>query len=207
MAFIRATTEAPTAPVQETREQLIRRLAAAEPDDRRHAARELSRVPDAVAALAARLLIESDARVRDALFASLAEIGGHDAAALVAQSLRSEDAALRGGAVEALKTLADDAIEVLDVMLDDADPDVRILAVEVTRVWPSEVAAPRLRHVLDRDAHVNACAAAVDVATEVGTAELIPSLKALQLRFPDEPFLAFAAEIACSRISGDGRSV
>jgi HEAT repeat protein len=207
MAFVRATTETPIVVVAETREQLIARLAAADPDDRRHAARELARQGDAVEPLAARLHVETDARVRDALFASLAEIGGQDAAERVAESLRSEDAALRGGAVDALKSLADDAIDVLDALLDDADADVRILAVEVTRVWPSDVAVPRLRYVLEHDAHVNACAAAVDVATEVGTADLVPALQALRLRFPGEPFLAFAAEIACSRITGDGRSV
>jgi HEAT repeat protein len=146
--------------------------------------------------------------VRDALFASLADIGGPQAAEFVARSLRSEDAAIRGGAVEALKSLGDDAVDILDLLLDDGDADVRILAVEVTRVWPDATALPRLRHVLEHDPHVNACAAAVDVATEVGTIELLPALQGLRSRFPAEPFLAFAADIACSRISGDdGRAI
>jgi len=151
-------------------------------------------------ALAARLESEPEPEVREALFGSIVDIGGPCAADLVARLLRSEDAGLRGGSVEALKGMGEGAIAVLDELLGDPDPDIRLLVVEVTRAWPSPLAVPRLRRVIECDPHVNVCGAAVDVATEVGTDQLIAPLKGLRVRFADEPFLQFAVEIACSRI-------
>lgn len=175
-----------------------------EVDRRRQAARELSRDPAALESLATLLETEPDLRVRDALFGSIVDIGGTPAAERLARFLRSEDAGLRGGAVESMKRLGTDAIIVLDGLLSDPDTDVRILVVEVTRAWPRELAAPRLRRVFEREPHVNVCAAAVDVATEVGTKDLLPELDALRARFANEPFLGFAVDVACDRIRGAG---
>jgi HEAT repeat protein len=176
--------------------------AESEIDRRRHAARNLSHDPAALANIATLLESEPDPRVRDALFSSIVDIGGMSAAELLARLLRSEDAGLRGAAIESLKRLDTDAVIVLDGLLSDPDTDVRILAVEVTRAWPRDLAAPRLRRVFEREPHVNVCAAAVDVATEVGTEELLPDLGALRARFADQPFLGFAIDVACDRIRG-----
>jgi len=188
--------------IPETLESPRDRLAGGDVDERRHAARALSRDPAAASVLAAHLQSEPDPRVRDALFASLSEIGGTQAAELVAAFIRSDDAGLRGGAIEALKRLETDAVAVLDALMNDPDTDVRILAVEVTRAWPREVADPRLRRVFEIEPHVNVCAAAVDVATEVGGEDLLASLDALRTRLAGEPFLVFAIDVACARIRG-----
>jgi HEAT repeat protein len=178
-------------------------LAGNDVDERRRAARALSGDPAAASVLAARLECEPDPRVRDALFGSLVDIGGTQAAELVAPFIRSDDASLRGGAVEALKHLGSVAAAVLDALMSDSDTDVRILAIEVTRAWPSELASPRLLRVFEHEPHVNVCAAAVDVATEVGTKDLLVALDGVRLRFASEPFLVFAVDIACDRIRGD----
>ena len=172
-------------------------------DERRRAARNLSRDPAAISTIAARLETELDPRVRDALFGSLVDIGGAKAAELLALIIRSDDAGLRGGAIEGLKRLETDAVVALDTLMNDPDTDVRILAIEVTRAWPRELAVPRLQRVFEQEPHVNVCVAAVDVATEVGTEELLASLGALRARFAGEPFLVFAVDIACERIHGD----
>jgi len=200
MPLVRTTAVAPPVAQRESRHLLLEQLAGSDSGQRRHAARALAHDPDAAPALAARLQAETEPNVRDALFASLVDIGGTPAARLIARLLQSVDAGLRGGAVEALKRLGDDAISVLDALLDDPDPDKRILAIEVTRAWPSRLAVARLRRVFENDRHVNVCAAAVDVATEVGTGELIEALSALSARFPSEPFLVFAIDVARSRI-------
>jgi HEAT repeat protein len=122
---------------------------------------------------------------------------------LIAPFIRSDDASLRGGAIDALKRLETDAVGLLDALMSDPDTDVRILVIEVTRAWPSELVIPRLLRVFESEPHVNVCAAAVDVATEVGTEELLGPLGRLRARFVDEPFLVFAVDIACERISGD----
>jgi HEAT repeat protein len=186
--------------IVESRKALLEQLAGHNIDEKRRAARALARDPASAPSLAARLLSEPEPAVRDALFGALVEIGGPLAANLLAPLLRSPDAGLRGGAVEALKRLQAYAVPVLDTLLDDPDPDTRILAVEVTRVWASALATPRLLRLIESDPHVNVCAAAVDVAAEVGTVDLIEALTKLPARFPSEPFLGFAVDVAKSSI-------
>jgi HEAT repeat protein len=205
MPLVRAAAPTPEAKPPDSRDLLLERLAGNDTDERRRAARALSREPEAAAALAARLQCEPEPSVRDALFGSLVEIGGTPAAELIAQLLHSDSATLRSGAVEALKRLHDDAVPVLDALLADPDPDARTLAVEVIRVWPSALAVPRLRRVFESEPHVNVCGAAVDVATEVGTGELIEALAGLRGRFAGEEFLVFAIDVACARIHAAGK--
>jgi len=185
------------------REALFDQLAGADIGKRRLAALALSGDRNAAPALAASLETELEPGVRDALFRSLVMIGGTPAAKLFQRLLRSADAGLRGGAVEALKRLGVEAVPVLDILLDDPDSDVRLLAIEVTRAWPSALAMPRLLHIIEQDPHANVCGAAVDVATEVGTGDLLPALAGLRVRFVNDPFLVFAIGVASSRIDGD----
>ncbi|WP_445491782.1 HEAT repeat domain-containing protein [Rhodopseudomonas sp. RCAM05734] len=199
MPLVRFASDVPHTKT-ETFELREDQLTGNDVDERRRAARALSGNPAAAATLAARLECEPDPRVRDALFGSLADIGGALAAKLIASFIRSDDANLRGGAIESLKRLDNDAVTVLDALMNESDVDVRILAIEVTRAWPSEVANPRLLRVFEHEPHVNVCAAAVDVATEVGTKELLAALYGLRTRFAGEPFLVFAIDIACDRI-------
>ena len=200
MPLIRANAVAAPAWQHEARDLLLAQLAGSDAGLRRHAARALSQDSEAAPALAAQLEMETDRSVRDALFCSLVWIGGTPAARLLARLLRSANAGVRSGAVEALKRLGDEAIPVLDALLDDPDPDKRLLSIEVTRAWPSRLAVPRLQRVLETDPHVNVCVAALDVATEVGNCDLTAAISALPARFPDEPFIVFAADVARARI-------
>jgi HEAT repeat protein len=188
-------------PRAETFELLQEQLNDGNPDQRRHAARALAQYRHAGPALAARLQLEGERNVREALFSGLVKIGGHRTPRLVTPFLRAQDAGLRNGAMEALKRMAAAAAPAIDPLLHDEDPDIRMLAIEVTRGWPRLLAEPRLRNLIAHDPHVNVCAAAVDVATENGTATLLPALAAARQRFADEPFLVFAVDIARARIA------
>ncbi len=201
MPFVTKPDKNHQPPKAETFELLQEQLRADDPDARRHAARALSQYHHAAAALVARLEVEADRNVREALFSGLVTIGGHRTARLVTPFLRAEDAGLRNGAMEALKRMAASAAPAIDKLLDDADPDIRLLAIEVTRVWPRLLAAPRLQSLIAHDEHVNVCAAAVDVATENGTCALLPALAMARQRFFDQPFLIFAVDIARARIA------
>lgn len=200
MPLVRASVTPPHVVATPSHQALLGRLSDRDADARRHAARALASDHDAAPALAGRLDDEPDRSVRDALFASLVEIGGAEPANLIARLLRSADAGLRGGAVEALKRLGPAAEPVVDALLDGSDPDLRILAVEVTRAWPVRLATPRLRRIIEDDPHPNVCGAAVDVATEIGTRDLITPLHRLRMRFANDSFLTFAVAAACSRI-------
>jgi len=201
MPFVTKPAKHNEPPKAETFELLQEDLNHGSPDERRHAACALAQYRHAGPSLAARLPLETDRNVRAALFSGLVQIGGHRTARLVTPFLRAADAGLRNGAMEALKRMAAAAAPSIDPLLEDDDPDIRLLAIEVTRVWPRLLAAPRLQNLIAHDAHINVCAAAVDVATENGTAALLPALAAARQRFADQPFLVFAVDVARARIT------
>jgi HEAT repeat protein len=119
----------------------------------------------------------------------------------LARLLRAEDAAVRAGALGALRIIAPAALPLLPALLTDADPDVRMLATEIALGLPGETATGVLIPVLLNDPHQNVCAAAVEVVAEAGTAAAVPALHALAARFPGNDFLAFAAAEAAGRLS------
>ncbi len=200
MPLVRASATAPDDAQPHALESLLKQLEGPDADGRRAAARALSQYPDAASALAAQLEVEPEPRVRNALFGGLADIGGAQATALMATFIRSPDAGLRGGAIDSLKRLGPEAVGAIDTLIDDHDPDVRLLAIEVARGWSSALAAPRLLQIIESDDQVNVLGAAVDVATEVGDHSLIDPLIELRTRFADAPFLVFAIDVALSRI-------
>jgi HEAT repeat protein len=178
-------------------------LTDAHADTRRRAATGLSQPGvgrgderTSLMALGRQLAVERDAGVREAIFAAIGTIGGTDAAALLGPFLRIEDAGLRNGAVESLKRLGGDAVPVVDELLQDADADVRLLAVEVIGGWQPPLAAARLHRVLTVEANVNVVGAALDVAAIAGNASLLPALDVCRDRFADEAFIAFAIGMA-----------
>ena len=82
--------------------------------------------------------------------------------------LRSDDAALRTGALDALRSSVIATHELLPLLLNDRDVDVRILSCELARGLPSDEASRSLCALLDREVEINVCAAAVEVLAEVG---------------------------------------
>jgi len=170
------------------------------PDERWAAARSLA-TPADVDALGQALATEPDPRVREAILTSLARIDSREAAAAVIPHIRSDDAALRTAALDALRAMAQASGAALPDLLGDADSDVRVLACEVVRASPDPRATRLLCDLLDRDPEPNVCAAAIDVLAEVGGPDALPALNRCAERFPDQPFLAFSAKVAMDRIS------
>jgi hypothetical protein len=54
--------------------------------------------------------------------------------------------------------------------------------------------------VIATEPHVNVCATALDLLSELGTAKALVSLASLKARFADEPYIQFAANLALRRI-------
>jgi HEAT repeat protein len=169
-------------------------------DDRWKAARGLAAFPQAAAVLGAAGASEADAQVREAIFTALARIGTADSAAALAPYIRSDDAGLRTGAMDALKAMPQVLEGVLADLLKDPDADVRVLACDLARELPSALATALLGGVLDMDPEVNVCAAAVDVIADVGSAEALDPLQRCAARFADLSFLQFAIGIARDRL-------
>jgi HEAT repeat protein len=188
-------------PVVETTDALAAELRHPDPEQRWSAARQLGDRPGAAEHLAAALMRETEPRVVEAIFTSLARRGGEESAPHLFPLLRSDDAALRNGAIEALETMPAALAGQLEALLRDLDSDVRIFAVELTRKMPAESATASLCALLDRETHPNVCAAAIDVLAESGSLDAIPHLERCRDRFATQPFLPFAIAIAIETLS------
>jgi HEAT repeat protein len=169
-------------------------------DVRRWAARDLSQHPEAITELIAALSKEPDAGVREAILLALTEIGSAEAVQGLVQCLRSEDASLRNEAIDAMRNLPEAVAPIMAGLLLDKEPDVRIFAVNVLESLRHPHVEQWLLDVISKDEHVNVCATAVDLLGEVGTVAAVSSLEALKKRFPEEPYIEFAADLALRRI-------
>lgn len=176
-------------------------LNAVDPEVRRHAARVLASKPNAVEPLGEALGSERDPTVREAILTALVQIGGPAAVEALLPYLRSDDAALRTGALDAVQNLPA-SLDRLPMLLDDPDPDLRILAAEVARAMPAAAGARLLCQRLAREEDPNVCAAALDVLAEVGGPDCLPILRACAERFAAEPFVSYAVGMVIARIAG-----
>jgi HEAT repeat protein len=169
-------------------------------DERWAAARGLAGEPGGVAALGHALVSETNARVREAIFTSLARVGTPESFAAVLPHLHSDDAAIRTGALDALRAMPVAARTCLPAVFEDPDPDVRLLACEIVRGLSSADATALLVPLLERENQVNVCASAVEVLAEIGEPPALDALARCAARFSAEPFLVFSIKVASERI-------
>jgi HEAT repeat protein len=190
---------------QETREcpDLLAGLEDANPTTRRWAARDLVNCQDVASALVDRLKREGDLSVREVILTTLTRLGDSTAVAGLVDCLHSEDAALRNEAIEAMKQLPDEVAPIMQGLLADPDPDVRIFAVNILESLRHADVESWLIDVIETDLHVNVCATAVDLLSVVGSEAALERLDRLMGRFADEPYVQFAADLALSRVQED----
>ncbi len=181
-------------------------LASPESEVRWMAARSLAKVPSSADELGKALKAETDPRVREALFTSLAHIQTQEAVEAVLPYLRSDDAATRTAALDALNAMPAAVDIYIPKLLGDPDPDVRILVCDTVRRLPGPVATRYICELLKTETIANVCAAAVEALSEVGDPQALPVLAKCAERFADEPFLVFSIKIASERIGGDART-
>jgi len=185
---------------QKSGEELAAALEDSDATVRRHAAQKMTSCRDASAALVSRLKREENTAVREAILNTLVLLDGPLTVSGLAECLRSEDAALRNDVIEAFKRLGPEAAPILRSLLTDPDADVRIFAVNILDSECHPDMEQWLIEVIERDAHVNVCATAVDLLCEVGTDAAIDPLLGLKARFAREPYIQFAANLALKRI-------
>ncbi|WP_291846425.1 HEAT repeat domain-containing protein [Bradyrhizobium sp.] len=199
MPLVRKPSSPTGAPVPDGR-QLSEIFATGSDDDRWTAARGAADSPDGLSLLADALSRERIPRVREAIFTALTKIATPDSAAVVLPYLRSDDAAERTGALDALRAMPAAAAKFLPSLLNDTDPDVRLLACEIARVLPAGDGSCALGELIERETNSNVCSAAVEVLAETGDLASLPILARCAARFPDDPFLTFAIRAASDRI-------
>jgi len=179
---------------------LVSELENSNPTARRWAARDLTDCPDASTALIDRLQREDDVSVREVILTTLTALGDETAVAGLVNCLKSEDAALRNEAIEAMKQLPDEVAPIMRDLLSDANPDVRIFAVNILESLRHPGVESWLVGVIESDPQLNVCATAVDLLGEVGSAAAREPLLHLKARFADEPYIQFATDLALKRI-------
>lgn len=182
---------------------LTESLRSHDPFRRRWAARDLIAYPTAIDALLSQLRVESDREVRAAIFTTLSQFDNLSAAKGLISFLHSEDVALRNNAIDALKLMPSALAPLMDDLLQDPSTDVRILAVNVLESLRHPQVEQWLIRVVAKDPHVNVCATAVDLLSEVGTQAAVQPLLTLKSRFSAEPFMHFAIDVALKRIQGE----
>jgi hypothetical protein len=175
-------------------------LAGGTRDERWAAARAAADAPDGVEVLGRALSTEEDPRVREAILTSLARLGTPEALAAILPHLRSDDANLRAGALDALRLMPTALAPHLPSLLADPDADVRLLACDLARGLPVADSIRLLCDVLASDPEANVCAAAVEVLAEIAGPDALPAIEGCVRRFPGDPFLPFAVRIAAERI-------
>lgn len=203
MVFIKKQAPDPVYDEERRRDRdcagLLAQLSDPDPTARRWAARDLIKHP-AADELIARLKVEPDVSVRSVILTTLTRLGDPSAAAGLVDCLRSEDAALRNEAIEAMKVLPDDVAPLMQSLLTDTDPDVRIFAVDILESLCHPDVESWLIDVIEKESHLNVCATAVNLLCEVGSELALAPLADLKKRFPDEPYICFAVDVALKRI-------
>lgn len=179
---------------------LIAQLGSTDPHQRRWAARDLAQQQECAPNLGKALSQERDSSVRQALFTSLAAMGSEDAAKALIPLLRSEDAALRNGAIETLASMPSAIAPSITRLLQDGDPDVRLFTVNLLGELRHADVNRWLVQVLNQEPHVNVVAAAIEVLAETGSRDERGALIGARDRFPDDPFIAFSADLALQRM-------
>jgi len=207
MAFVKSQQAQPIADDERKKardcDSLEADLENPSPTVRRWAARDLTDCPAASAALVRRLSREDDISVREVILTTLTSLGDEVAVTGLVECLRSENASLRNEAIEAMKQLPDEVSIIMRGLLLDADPDVRIFAVNILESLRHPDVESWLITVIEQDPLLNVCATAVDLLGEVGTAAAREPLKRLNQRFPGEPYIQFATNLALKRINSD----
>jgi HEAT repeat protein len=201
MPLIRKPGDAAPPPQEADPQSYIDQLRHEDPEQRALAARMLGKLPESAGAMGAALRVESDERVREALFTSLAGFDTATGFGAALPFLRSDDATTRTAALDALRSMHKASETHVSALLADSDPDIRILACELARDVSSDAMAALLLKVIEADEAVNVCAAAIDALAEIGTPAAIPALEKCSKRFPNQPFLSFAVRIATTRLA------
>ncbi len=204
MALIKSNPAAGAEQEERQRERdqagLLEQLNDPDAESRRWAARDLADHPGSSVALVDRLRCEDDTSVREIILTSLVLLGDSAAIDGLVTCMRSEDAALRNEAIEAMKQLPAAVSPIMLGLLADEDSDMRIFAVNILESLRHPEVEAWLSQVIENDAHVNVCATAVDLLGEVGSRAVLEPLLRLKARFAKEPYIQFAADLAIKRI-------
>lgn len=175
--------------------EIIGVLNSPDPVLRRGAAKLLSDYPESIEVLFQRLLDETDNSVCEAIATSIIKLSSVDVAFKVSSLFRSESARLRALADEILKNLQPEHIlPVIDTLLFDSDPAVRMYAVTVIGLTSNEALTLHLVELIYREQDVNVTAYAIDILSNLKDARFFQIVLFVRRKFPDDPYIGFVID-------------
>ncbi len=181
-------------------EQLLRHLVDPNPENRRLAARRLAVHPEAADSLVARLEIERETDVREAIATSLSMIGGSRTVEGLIPYLASDDATLRNTAIEILQHIPAAVGAHIENLLNSPDTDLRIFAVNIMETLCHPRIEEWLAGVLRGDPDVNVVGAALNLLSEIATESVLPAIEEARVRFASEPYITFVCQAVEKRV-------
>jgi HEAT repeat protein len=179
---------------------LIAMLSSPDAGARRWAALDLAGAGDAAPTLVGALSSETDLAVRDAILTTLAGLDNALVPELLAVYLRSPDAGLRNAVAETIAQLAGTPA-IIETLLSDPDPHMRIIAVMVLTLMADPSVPAWLASVVEDDQDPRVVASAIGELAELGDTSHLPLLARARARFPDDPFVSFTVGIAEERVA------
>ena len=180
--------------------EAVKQLDSDDPDERRVAAIALLGRKAAVNPLIERFGIETDLSVRQAIIMSLVSIGSDDVIDTLLENLGAEEAHIRNEAVQALQQIPEKSAEKVHDLFESADPDVRIMAVDVVRLLAHPNATDWVNDLLEYEMHPNVVGVCLDRLCEIGNERSLDVIAELTERFDDDAYIQFTANVAKERI-------
>jgi len=162
-----------------------------DPDVCRRAVLALTGRPEAIDALLTPVGVEPDPAARQATLTALAQVDTPETALSLIPFLRGEDAALRGAVLATIGAMPTAVAQVAPLLIDDDDPDVRILTARLLVELDRPQVGGWLESMLAADDHPNVVAAALDAFLPLAEGRHVPLLRSVLDRFPGDPFIRF----------------
>jgi len=179
----------------------IRRLmASSDPQERRCAALGLAELDPALAAEPlAQLLRDANQAVSEAAQISLSLLGGRPTIEALVPLLAAREAAVRNAAIEVLRKVGQDDLDLLHELTRNPDEHVRIFCVDILGAIASPDSVDVLCECL-QDANPNVRNAALIALGRIGDAMALPAMLPLM---DDQEWIRFTLIEALSHIGGE----
>jgi len=117
------------------------------------------------------------------------------------EMLKSKNAYLRNSVITFLQEYGKEVIPFITILMNDADRDIRIFAINILGNVKFEDSIEMLRAFIAKEKDINALMTAVDYLGEVGDEKRdTPLLNALKQEYKDEPYVIFGVDLALSRL-------
>jgi len=171
---------------------VLAELTGDDPELRRRAVLLLADRPGALPALIARVGVEPDRTVLEALCTQLARHDRPEVVDGLVRHLASDDAGLRTVVVDVLARTPTATARRIPQLMADPDPDVRILTVMMLGQLRLAEVEGWLAELVRTDPHPNVVSAAIGELALLAGERSEADLDAARARFPADPFIAFA---------------